>query len=180
MKRMTLASDANVNRPNSFRNARDSWRCKGGEGCRADARNYCVGATSDLIGGTLSSRDYSVCCRRLGGNAGKQRSRIDVSAGHCHYSGKLPIILHGPRKRLNGWIRSQARLQYQRLFLFGVFAGGRGRQAVPATTAGPGWYRSGTTPGTVLVLRFSALSRELGLIKSPGQGLGWYCKRRCY
>lgn len=46
--------------------------------------------------------NYSVCFRWLGGDAGNTRFRKDVTAGETNYSGKLPIVLRGPRGRRFG------------------------------------------------------------------------------
>jgi len=71
---------------------------------------------------------------------------------------KLPIILRGPCRRRFGRNRPRARLQCQWLFFLDTSAGGKCCRTVPATIAGAGRYRSGTTPGAAVVLRFRALS----------------------
>ena len=94
----------------------------------------------------------------LGGDVGNARFRKDVTAGETNYSGKLPIILRGPRGCRFRENRVWGRLRCRRLFFSDVSAVGERCRAVPAAASGPERYCSGTTPGTAVVLRFRTLS----------------------
>ena len=109
-------------------------------------------------GGVPALGNYSVCFRWLGGDVGNARCREDVTAGETNYSGKLPIILRGPRGCRFRENRVWDRLRCQRLFFSDVSAAGKRCRAVPAAAASAGWYRSGTTPGTAVVPQFRTLS----------------------
>lgn len=109
-------------------------------------------------GGVPALGNYSVCFRWLGGDVGNARCRENVTAGETNYSGKLPIILRGPRGCRFRENRVWDRLRCQRLFFSDVSAAGKRCRAVPAAAAGAGWYHRGTTPGTAVVLRFQTLS----------------------
>lgn len=60
--------------------------------------------------------NYSVCFRWLGDDVENACCRKDVTAGETNYSGKLSIILRGPRGCRFRENRVWGRLQYQRLF----------------------------------------------------------------
>ena len=90
--------------------------------------------------------NYSVCFRWLGGDFGNARLRKDETAGETNYSGKLPIVLRGPRGCRFRENRVWGRLRCRRLFFSDVSAAGKRCRAVPAAAAGAGRYRGGTTP----------------------------------
>ena len=130
-------------------------------------------------GGVPALGNYSVCFRWLGGDVGNARCREDVTAGETNYSGKLPIILRGPRGCRFGKTASRtdcgASDYFSPTFPQLGSAAGQYRQ-LPLVRGGtaaepPPRYRGGTA--------ISDPSRAWRITESPVQGPCRYCGK-CY